>query len=528
MRTVFLFFAFFSSVFSYAQVSLWDQLRENIKTEAKTENIEDSIKSTLERNLTLMSMSLESDSDLIVTGAAMDSIPDNFADSINASTDATDINQAGYQNLDLTSDSVIIQRLSQLPSTIELPYNETVRRCIELYVDRRRDLVENVLGLESYYFPMIEETLSKYGLPSELKYLTVVESALNPVALSRAGASGLWQFIFSTGRLYGLEVNNLFDDRRDPVKSTDAACRYLKNLYDTFGDWNLAIAAYNCGEGNVNKAIRRAGGETDYWSIYPYLPRETRTYVPLFIAANYVMNYSAEHQLFPAGNYLPGSTGTVSVNQLIHFDQIADILHIDKETLRALNPQYKRDIIPGNYQTQSLTLPLEQVSEFTDKENEIANYRANELFANGISIKQTITGRERIVHKVTRGETIASIANRYGVSSSSIRKWNGLRSNRVTVGKRLVLHVYGERYYSSAGKKRTTAVRSSDKLHKTDSSTKTSKSQSATAHYKVRKGENLYTIAQRFPGYSHVDLMKLNNMTHSALKAGQYILVPKI
>jgi len=504
MRTVFLLFAFFSSVFSYAQVSLWDQLREKMKNEEKTVNIEDTVKLTLEQDSTLI---FDPDS-IVVSSAAMDTI---------------EINQTDYQENDLTSDSVYMQRLSQLPNIIDLPYNETVRRCIELYIDRRREMVKNVLGLESFYFPMIEETLNKYGLPPELKYLTVVESALNPVALSRAGALGLWQFIFSTGRLYGLEMNNLFDDRRDPVKSTDAACRYLKNLYEIFGDWNLAIAAYNCGEGNVNKAIRRAGGQTDYWSIYPYLPKETRTYVPLFIAANYIMNYYGEHQLSPAENSLPLYTDTVTVNQLMHFDQIADILHIDKETLRALNPQYKRDIIPGNYQPQTITLPAEEVSAFTEKENEIASYRANELFANGISLRQEINSRERIVHRVARGETVLSIANRYGVSAKSIRRWNGLRSNRVPAGKRLILHVYGERYRYSSTKTRASAKRSSS-----ESLAKNTRSQAPTAHYKVQPGDSFYTIAQRFPGYSHTDLMKLNNMTHPALKVGQYILVPKI
>jgi len=516
MRKVFLIFAFFSSVFSYSQITLWDELREKMKNEKNTANVKDSIKSTLEL-----------DSDLIIPGAAMDTMSNNFLDSIDTTIDATGTNQAGYQENDFISDSVYIQRLSQLQNTIGLPFNETVRRCIELYVDRRREVVENMLGLESYYFPMIEEKLSKYGLPSELKYLTVVESALNPVALSKAGASGLWQFIFSTGRLYGLQMNNLFDERRDPVKSTDAACRYLKNLYDTFGDWNLAIAAYNCGEGNVNKAIRRARGDTDYWAIYPYLPKETRTYLPLFIAANYVMNYYAEHQLFPAGNFLPGSTDTVTVNQLIHFDQIADILHIDKETLRALNPQYKRDIVPGNYQPQTLTLPSEQVTEFAEKENEIARYRADELFANGTNIKQALNSRERIIHRVTRGETVITIANRYGVSSKSIRSWNGLRSNRVYAGKRLILYV-DDGGYRLGNTKIHTAKQSSSKQNKTKSVSQNVNSKSAMSHYKVKSGDSFYSIAQRFPGYSHTDLMKLNNMTHSALKVGQYILVPNI
>jgi membrane-bound lytic murein transglycosylase D len=517
MRTLFLLFAFFSSVFSYAQVSLWDQLREKMKADEKNENVEDSIQTTLDRDSTL---TLNQDS--IVVSEAMDSISNIISDSTNTMIE----NQADYQSGGFTSDSVYIQRLSQLQNTIGLPYNETVRRCIELYVDRRRDLVQNMLGAESFYFPIIEEALNKYGLPQELKYLAVIESALNPVALSRAGALGLWQFMFSTGRLYGLEMNNLFDDRRDPVKSTDAACRYLKNLYDMFGDWNLAIAAYNCGEGNVNRAISRAGGDTDYWSIYPYLPKETRTYVPLFIAANYVMNYYADHQITPAESSLPLATDTVTVNQLMHFDQISDILHIDKETLRALNPQYKRDIIPGNYQTQTLTLPAEQVSEFTDKENEIAGYRADEFFANGVNIRQSVESRrERIIHRVTRGETVASIASRYGISARSIRIWNGLRSDRIPVGRQLILHVRRSRGYRSSGTRlRATAKQSPSEYHKT----KNSKPLASMSHYKVRPGDTLYSIAQRFPGYSHLDLMKLNNMNHSSLKVGQYILVPKI
>ncbi|MDR2621253.1 MAG: lytic transglycosylase domain-containing protein, partial [Dysgonamonadaceae bacterium] len=213
---------------------------------------------------------------------------------------ATKIDHEGYQDNTPADDTTYIERLSKLPNIIELPYNNIVRQCIELYVNRRRDLVEYMLGIESFYFPMIEETLDKYDLPLELKYLTIVESALNPTALSRKGASGLWQFMLGTGKIYGLEINSLIDERRDPLKSTDAACRYLKDLFDIYGDWNLVIAAYNCGAGNVNKAIRRANGKADFWKIYQFLPKETRTYVPLFIAANYTMNYYAYHQLYPA------------------------------------------------------------------------------------------------------------------------------------------------------------------------------------------------------------------------------------
>jgi len=353
------------------------------------------------------------------------------------------LNDSGYKESAEVNDSIYIQRLSKLPNIIELPYNETVRKCIELYTDRRRELVEYMLGLEVFYFPMIEETLDKYGLPLELKYLTIVESALNPTALSRAGASGLWQFIISTGKNYGLEINSLVDERRDPIKSTDAACRHLKDLYGIYGDWNLVIAAYNCGAGNVNKAIKRAGGKTDYWAIYPYLPRETRSYVPLFIAANYIMNYYACHQLYPVQTTLPLATDTIMVNQMIHLDQIANVLQIDKEMLKALNPQYKQDIIPGNYQSQILRLPAIQIPAFIEKENEIAAYKTDEFFTNRTTVQQSVAVNrlEKTTHRVRSGETVLSIANKYGVTASSIRRWNGLKSNRVVVGKVLILYV---------------------------------------------------------------------------------------
>jgi membrane-bound lytic murein transglycosylase D len=432
MRTFFLLLSFFTISYSYAQVTLWQELREKMIKEGRLKTVEDSI------------VSNPVDTGLVVP--ATEDITDN--DLLDSSANETN-NNARYQ----ASDSVYMARLSKLPNIVELPYNETVRRCIDLYVERRRESVENMLGTGDFYFPMIEETLDKYGLPMELKYLAVVESALNPVALSRAGASGLWQFILSTGKRYGLEINSLLDERRDPVKATDAACRYLKNLYDMFNDWNLAIAAYNCGEGNVYKAIARAGGKTDYWAIYPYLPKETRTYLPLFIAANYVMNYYADHQLFPNQTIIPLSTDTVMVNQQIHFDQIANVLNIDKETIRILNPQYKKDIIPGNYQPQALKLPANQVVAFVEKENEIANYRTDELFTNRTYVKESkaVDRLEKIVHKVSRGETIVTIANRYGVSAKSIRKWNGLRSNRVLAGKKLILYVDNGRYSALRG-----------------------------------------------------------------------------
>jgi len=434
MKTFFLLLALFSCTFSYSQITLWDELREKMINETKANK--EKYQEEAQRDSVL-----ESDSSIVVP----ETWDKNFTNLLNSwyvKNYTSKLNDAGYQDSIPVSDSIYMQRLSRLPNIIELPYNDVVRKCIDLYVDRRRELVEYMLGLEVFYFPMIEETLDKYGLPLELKYLTIVESALNPVALSRAGASGLWQFIISTGKNYGLEINSLVDERRDPIKATDAACRHLKDLYDTFNDWNLAIAAYNCGGGNVIKAIKRAGGKTDYWTIYPYLPRETRTYVPLFIAANYIMNYYACHQLYPVQTTLPSATDTVMVTQMIHFDQIADVLQIDKELLRTLNPQYKRDIIPGNYQPQILKLPALQIAAFVEKENEIASYKTDEFFTNRTSVQASAPNRiERVTHKVRSGETVLSIANKYGVTAASVRKWNNLRSNYVVAGKILVLHV---------------------------------------------------------------------------------------
>jgi len=398
-----------------------------------------------------------------------------------------------------------------------------------------------MLGLEAFYFPMIEESLDKYGLPTELKYLVIVESAMNPTAFSRAGASGLWQFISSTGKFYGLEVNSLVDERRDPIKSTDAACRHLRDLFDTYGDWSLAIAAYNCGGGNVSKAIKRAGGIKDYWAIYPYLPRETRSYVPFFIAANYVMNYYAYHQLYPVQTTLPLSTDTVMVNRMIHFDQIADVLRIDKEMIRALNPQYKRDIIPGHFKPQILKLPALQIYAYVEKEDEIASYRTNEFFTNRTyvegstaSVTTSTTGvnrtGERIVHKVARGETVVTIARKYGVSIRNVLRWNRLKYNTVPVGRNLILYVGSGGYSENNSKSKTISKPvSSSSFAELQKSTSSSGGYSSieSVQYKVQPGDSFYTIAQKYPGFSPMDLMRLNNRSNSALKVGQYILVPK-
>ena len=349
----------------------------------------------------------------------------------------------GYNEVVTVSDSVYVDRLARLDNLIELPYNDVVRRCIELYVDRRRGMIERMLGLENIYFPMVEQVLDENGLPLELKYLAIVESALNPVAVSRAGATGLWQFMLATGRQYGLEINSLVDERRDPLKATYAACAYFKDMYKIYGDWHLVIASYNCGAGNVNKAIRRAGGKTDYWAIYPFLPRETRMYVPLFIGATYAMNYYANHQLYPVETTLPVATDTVMINQAIHFDQIAEVLNVDKELVRNLNPQYKRDIIPGNSKPRAVRLPTIQTYAFVEKEDSIAQHRRDELFTNRTYAGEQLNSGapEKIFHRVKKGENLRMISSKYGVTVAEVRRWNGLKSNSIVAGKRLAIYL---------------------------------------------------------------------------------------
>ncbi|MDR0427519.1 MAG: transglycosylase SLT domain-containing protein [Dysgonamonadaceae bacterium] len=427
----------------------------------------------------------------------------------------------GYRETILADDAVYVERLSRMNNIIELPYNEVVRNCINLYVDRRRSVVEYMLGLERIYFPIIEQILDEQGLPDELKYLAVVESGLNPVALSRVGASGLWQFMLPTGKQYGLEINSLIDERRDPLKATYAACEYLKDMYHVYGDWTLAIASYNCGPGNVNKAIARANGSRDYWKIYPYLPKETRTYVPLFIAATYAMNYYAHHQLYPAQPRLPLSTDTIVVNQPVHFNQIADVLDVDVELLRALNPQYKKDIVPGNSMPRVIKLPSVKAVAFAEKENEIINHRKDELFANRTYVSKGFSGQERITHRVTKGETLLKIGNNYGVTTAQLRKWNGLRSNRVAAGKKLTIYIDNGGYAS---------VNPSKEKAKTEQTQDSSQSTTALSEkydtYKVKAGDSLSLIAQKYPGYSSHDLRSINNLKSDKIRVGQLIKVP--
>lgn len=350
-----------------------------------------------------------------------------------------------------TSDSVVKRRLALMPCVMEMPFNQHVRSFIDMYTQRRRRQIGLMLGLGEYYFKIFDEVLNKYDMPHELRYLPVIESALNATAVSRMGAGGLWQFMVATGRMYGLEVNSLVDERMDPHKSTHAAARFLKDLYDIYGDWHLVIAAYNCGPGNVNKAIRRAGGVQDYWAIYPYLPSETRGYVPIFIAATYAMHYAPAYQICKAEIQFPKTVDTIMIQRRIHFEQIAAVLDIPVEHVRLLNPQYRRNIIPGDLKPYSVALPVHMVGKFIDRFDEIAEYRADELVNNrraevtaaGASAATSGGGSgsgNLITHTVTRGQTLSGIAARYGVSVNRIRQWNNLSGTNIREGQRLKIY----------------------------------------------------------------------------------------
>lgn len=344
------------------------------------------------------------------------------------------------------SDSICKMRLTKMPCLMEMPYNPAVRSFIDLYTIRKRTQVEYMMGMSKYYFPLFEQVLGANNLPLELKYLTIIESALNTTIVSRMGAAGLWQLMIGTGKMYGLEINSLVDERLSPVKATNAAVRFMKDLYSIYGDWNLVIASYNCGPGNVNKAIRRSGGKRDFWTIYPFLPRETRSYVPIFIAANYALNYASEHNLCPAIVNMPLMTDTIMVNQRVHLEQVAAILHLPIEEVRLLNPQYRKDIIPGNIKPYVLCLPLNYINTYISKYEEIVSYKADELINNRrseIDILQAPTplassaSQKVTYYKVKRGQNLGYIAAKNGVSVEQLKKWNHIRGSRVQAGDRL-------------------------------------------------------------------------------------------
>ena len=342
-------------------------------------------------------------------------------------------------------DSVYKSRLEKMNSFITLPYNQTVRNNIILYSEKMPTKMSQMLSLASYYMPIFEETFSRYGLPEELKYMAVIESALNPTALSRAGAAGIWQFMHQTGKSYGLHIDSFVDERYDVVKATDAAARYLRDAYDIFGDWPLAISSYNCGAGNVNKAIRRSGSR-EFWDVYEYLPRETRGYVPAFVGAMYAFRYHREHGIPSLPAALPAHVDTFEVHRMLHFDQISAIVGVPVETVKELNPQYLHGIIPGKERPSVLLLPYQYSAKFIEHEDSVYAHRASELFSPSVldNIKNYgSASSERIVYRVKKGDYLGKIASRYHVSVNNIKKWNNLRSNNLSIGQKLVIYQKG-------------------------------------------------------------------------------------
>ncbi|MBO4340459.1 MAG: transglycosylase SLT domain-containing protein [Bacteroidales bacterium] len=341
-------------------------------------------------------------------------------------------------------DSVLMRRLEEMNSFIRLPYNETVKNYMILYSEKMPRRMGEVLGLSEYYMPIFEEAFRRYDLPLELKYVAIIESSLNPRAESFAGAKGMWQFMYRTGLSYGLRIDSYIDDRMDPIASADAAARYFRDAYRIFGDWALAISAYNCGSGNVNKAIKRAGGKTDFWSIYEYLPRETRGYVPAMVGAMYAVNYAKEYGLRPDPIALPVYVDTFHIHRNLHLLQVSEVLGIPLDDVRDLNPQYHKDIVPGA--GNILRLPFNYTSYFLDMQDSIYRYKADILFTSKVEDGremvqgrpvQTSKGTQWVYYKVKRGDNLGSIARKHHTTVKNIKSWNNLRSDMIREGQRL-------------------------------------------------------------------------------------------
>lgn len=438
-------------------------------------------------------------------------------------------------------DSVYIKRLEEIEQVVDLSYNNTVKNFIVLYTEKRRDLVEVMLGLSAYYFPLFEEVLDRENMPLELKYLPVIESALNPKAMSRVGANGLWQFMYGTGKQMGLEISSFVDERRDPLKSTEAAVKYFNYLYNTYGDWYLAIAAYNCGPGNVNRAIRRSGGKRNYWEIYYRLPRETRGYVPAFIAAAYVMNYYREHNLQPRMPEIPLQTDTVFVDDYLHFNQLEATLDIEKEQLRALNPMFRRDVIPAKTgKPYPLVLPVDKIMAFIDADTTVFAHEREKYFPNNTLQSPTsatanyftpadVEGKAKILYTVKSGDNVGFISSWFNVRASDLRYWNNINRDLIRAGQKLVVYVpedqkgkYERINTMTFAQKQASVGKSSGVVAQTAPQPLDPKFE----YYTVRSGDTIWEIARRYTGISPDDILKLNNLSgNSKLSIGQKLKI---
>ena len=442
------------------------------------------------------------------------------------------------------TDKEYLQRLADMNSFITLPFNETVRNYIILYSEKMPTKMSSMLALSQYYFPIFEEIFDRYGLPKELKYMAVIESAFNPVAVSRAGAKGMWQFMYNTAKMYGLTINSFVDERLDPVKSADAAARYMRDAYRIFGDWNLAISSYNCGSGNVNKAMRRSGSR-EFWPVYNYLPRETRGYVPAFVGAMYAFTYYREHGLVPETDSMPVQVDTFHIRRMLHFQQVSALTGVSVEMLKKLNPQYVHDIVPGTAKEEYvLRLPYQYTSKFIENEDSVYAYNAKEYFSPATLQNIAVSGSassQRIAYKVKSGDYLGRIASRYHVTVKQIMEWNHLRNTNLRVGQ--VLYIYGKFNgpvaQSSGASSKSSAASSSKGTASSDGATRASSKGSAATPppadsaaegtytvYVVKSGDSLYRISQDYPGVSADDIMKFNGIG-TDIRPGMKLKIPK-
>ena len=424
-------------------------------------------------------------------------------------------------------DEVYVERIKKMNSFITLPYNDIVKNYIIKYSEKMPERMSHMLGLCNYYMPIFEETLNKYDMPEELKAMAIIESAMNPLAVSRVGAKGMWQFMYGTAKIYGLHIDSFVDERLDPVKSADAAARYLQDAYEIFGDWNLAIASYNCGAGNVNKAIRRAGGKRAFWDIWPYLPRETRGYVPAFVGALYTLNFHKEHGIKPAAVGMPVAVDTFKITKQLHLKQVSELTGAPLDELKNLNPQYRHEIIPGNEKEYLLRIPYTYTNAFIEHEDSLYRHKADVYF-NPVTIKKIKDGGdgESIIYKVKSGDYLGKIAARYRVSVAQIKKWNKLKSNDIRVGQRLLIYRGGNvpATQSSSSSAKPAAQTTTQTSSKPGNSAANAKGH---VTYTVKSGDSFYSISKNYPGVSAQNIMDYNGFTSSSLRAGMVIKIPQ-